>query len=150
MSKFKLACWLFACFLVLHSPCLAEVDAQAAAETPRKFFQAVNAKDYGGAWNLLTEDSKSRITTMVADDAKLPATDIRQMFDANDARLQAGFWDSLRGGGLVQQSLALQYQYTGEKDGALIVSAAAPSGPVEMIVKDEGGYKFGLAETYKF
>jgi hypothetical protein len=32
----------------------------------------------------------------------------------------------------------------------LIVTVTSPGGePIEMIVKDEGGYKFGYIETYK-
>ena len=151
MTKSKLALWVLACFLFLTGQALAEVNAEAAASAPQQFYQAVNVKDYGTAWNLLTSASKARITSMVAADAKLPEEQVRQLFDTNDASVQGGFWDSLRGGADTEVYAGLKYVYAGEKNGALIVNASDPAGgdkSLEMIVKDEGGYKFGLIETY--
>lgn len=127
------------------------VDPQAAADAPKKFYQLLNAKDYAGCWSLLTEASKASLASSIAADAKMETAAVRTMFEGNAPELQNGFWEALRTGSKPEIMVQATYTYVGPKDGALIVRLGEPGGKPEealdMIVKDENGYKYGLTET---
>ena len=141
--------------LLSSSAVLAQnVDPQAAADTPKKFYQSLSAKDYAGCWALLTEGSKSKLSSKIGEDAKLEASAVREMFDRNASELQNGFWEALRTQSQPELIVQGTFTYVGPKDGALIVRVSDPGGKAEdamdLIVKDENGYKYGLTETMNY
>lgn len=152
MTRIRAYGLLLAFVLLIASSAGAEVNPEAAAQAPLKFYQAVNAKNYAAAWGLLTEASKSRLTILVAEDAKQTPAEIRNLFDSSDPRIQAGFWDSFRGSAKPELYVTFAYKYTGDKAGSHVIQASDPGSQngktLDLVVKDEGGYKFGLVETY--
>lgn len=142
-------------FLLLSASAIAqEVNAQAVADAPKKFYQAVNAKDYPAAWSLLTEGSKSRLSEAIAADAKMEARAVRAMFDGNAPELQAGFWESFRTQSRPDLLVQLSFTYIGPSEAGFLVRMGGPNGggkdTTDLLVKDENGYKFGLTETMKY
>lgn len=141
--------------LLFTAPALSqEVDQQAIIDTPKRFYQAVNARDYPSAWSLLTETSKSRLSAAIAQDAKLEATAVRAMFEGNAPELRDGFWESLRAQSHPELLVQATYTFVGPQDGGFVVRLSGPNSKPEealdMLVKDENGYRFGLTETMKY
>jgi hypothetical protein len=140
-------------FLLLSAVAWAEgIDANAVAQTPARFYWAVQVKDYAQAWSLLTEATKARLAAVVAEEAKMPTPDVRALFEKSDPSVCQGFWESFRTGTRAELFVGLTYTYAGDMEGAHIVEVTDPGStqnkPLQMIVKDEGGYKYGLAETF--
>jgi hypothetical protein len=140
---------VMAAFLLL-GPVAAQPDTTTIAATPQRFYLAVAASDFATAWSLLTEHSKSQLSSLVADEAKMTADAVRQMFDANDARLQGGFWAALARDPAVKNLASAPFSYQGERpEGGFTVQAGLPGGEtLRLVVKDESGYKYGLAESF--
>lgn len=140
---------------VTVSPVTANPHASYAI-VPQLFYRAVEVKDYLTAWSLLTEASKVRIVSMVADEAKMSVAEVRALFDGNAQEIQDGFWASFREGDQVKLILSLNLQYSGQKDGFHVISATMPEEKggngqtMDILVKDENGPKFGIAETFQF
>ena len=139
--------------LLSTSAVLAEnVDPQAAADTPKKFYQSLSAKDYAGCWALLTEESKASLSSRIGEDAKMEATAVRALFESNAPELQGGFWEALRTQSHPEFIVQDTFTYVGPGEGGgLVIRATEPGGKPEeatdYIVKDESGYKYGLTET---
>ncbi len=146
----------FLSLLFLLSPASADTSPQGAVDVIKNFYHAVDAQDYPKAWGLLTEASKNRIVNMVAEEAALPANQIREMFDNTTDDIRDGFWKSFREGEQSKLVLSLDLKYAGEKDGFHVVSATMPAEEggngqtLEIFIKDENGPKFGIAETFQF
>lgn len=142
--------------LFFIAPSWADTTPQSAVDVIKTFYNAVDAQDYPKAWSLLSEASKSRIVAMVAEEAKLPNEQIRQMFDQTTEDIRDGFWASFRDGDQAKMILSLDLQYAGEKDGFHVVSATMPAEKggngqsMEILIKDENGPKFAIAETFQF
>ncbi len=142
--------------LFLLTPTWADTSPQAAVDVVKNFYHAVDAQDYPKAWSLLTEASKVRIVALVAEEAKMPAEQIRPLFDSTAQEVKDGFWDSFRNGEQTKLILSLDLQYGGQKDGFHVVSATMPvekggnGQSMDILVKDESGPKFGIAETFGF
>ena len=145
---------LLALLLLVSAPGRAEVDAQAAAQAPLKFYQSVNGKDYATAWSLLTEASKARLTALLANETKQPEAEVRELFETSDPSICAAFWDEFRNSARPDIYASLNYSYTGDRDGAHVISLTKPDSTdgnkLELLVKNEGGYKFALVESYNF
>lgn len=144
------------CLLLLLAPAWADTSPQAAVDVVKDFYHAVDAQDYPKAWSLLTEASKVRIVSMVADEAKMSVAEVRALFDGNAQEVRDGFWASFREGDQVKLVLSLNLQYSGQKDGFHVISATMPAEKggngqsLEILIKDENGPKFGIAETFEF
>lgn len=142
--------------LFLLAPAWADTSPQAAVDVVKDFYRAVDAQDYPKAWSLLTEASKVRIVAMVAEEAKMPVEQVRALFDTTAQEVKDGFWASFREGEQTKLILSLDLQYGGEKDGFHVISATMPEEKggngqsLDILVKDENGPKFGIAETFQF
>jgi hypothetical protein len=149
----KLYLLLSLLLLLASAPALAQVDAQAAAQVPLRFFQSINGKDYATAWSLLTEASKTRLSTLVAEEAKVPVEEVRQLFDSNDPAITGSFWADFRSSARPDIYLTRSYNYAADRDGFNVISLTKPGeeggdNSLELLVKNENGYKFALVESY--
>ena len=142
--------------LLLLAPAWAQTSPEAVVGTIRGFYQAIDAQDFGNAWSLLTEASKSRIVAMVAEEAKIPPEQVRPLFDNTAPEIRDGFWKSFAEGEQTKMVLNLTLEYKGEKDGFHVVTASMPveqggtGQTLDFLLKDEAGPKYGIAETFNF
>jgi hypothetical protein len=60
------------------------------------FVDAVMNKDYGTAWDLLSQPSKDYLIKAVADQSHLDPSDVASLFNATDPSVVRGFWTSFR------------------------------------------------------
>lgn len=153
MTKIRISGIFLALLFLLGAPVIAQ-DGNAAAEAPKAFFQAVNGQDFGTAWSLLTEGSKARISTLMAQETKLPLAEQRALFDNNDPKVQTQFWNDFRESSKASLYVGFTYTLAGEGENGLeVVKVSSPQNPdgqaIDLFVKNEGGYKFALAETFK-
>lgn len=128
-------------------------DTAAFASAPKQFFQAIVAKDYATAWGLLSEKTKLSLVATSAKEAKMSDAEMRKLFDTNDPAIQNGFWEAFRGSCKADVFVGFSYTY-GRQDGNMhIVQLRRPGAdtdkPLELQVYDEGGPKFGMAESFK-
>ncbi len=154
MKNIRLSGLLLALLFWIGSPILAQEGGAAAAEAPKAFFQAVNAQDFGTAWGLMTEASKNRISTLLSEETKLSVPEQRALFDNNDPKVQTQFWNDFRESSKANLYVGFTYTYGGPgEDGLEVVKVSAPQATegqtIDLFVKNEGGYKFGLVETFK-
>ncbi len=135
--------------LVVLITCLIQpAQAQDPAQAVKGFFQAVSARDYGRAWELLSSSSQNRIVAMVARDEEMSAEAVRQLFETRDPSICAGFWDSFRASSHSEVLAARDF---------ITSQVAGSRGSVRMEGNDarnfvtalEGGsWRFGLMETF--
>jgi len=134
--------------IILISCLVAPAQAQDPAHAVKGFFQAVNARDYGRAWDLLSSSSQNRIVTMVARDEEMSTEAVRRLFETRDPSVCAGFWDSFRASSH-SEILAGRTFTSGQ--------VAGNRGSVRMdgnderhfvTVLEEGSWRFGLMETF--
>ncbi len=154
MSGFRRLLAVFFFLFVFTSFAAAEVDTRAIAQTPLNFYKAIQAQNYIMGWNLLSEASKARISTVLAEDLKTTPQQARALIEADDARVRKGFWEPFRTAANVDIYLGFQYEYVGLENGVHLVRLSQPGAkdgkPSNVVVTEENGYKFGMVETYKF
>lgn len=129
------------------------VDTAAFASAPKQFFQAIVAKDYQTAWGLLSETTKANLVKTTAKEAKLDEAELRRLFDTNDPSIQKGFWSAFRESCKADVFVNFSYTYGRQVGGYHVVELRRPGSesdkPLELQVFDEGGPKFGMAESFK-
>jgi hypothetical protein len=128
-------------------------DTAAFASAPKQFFQAIVAKDYATAWGLLSEKTKKSLVATSAKEAKMSDEEMRKLFDTNDPAIQNGFWSAFRGSCKADVFVGFSYTYGRQVGDKHIVELRRPGAgadkALELEVYDEGGPKFGMAESFK-
>lgn len=129
------------------------VETATFASAPKHFFQAIVAKDYATAWGLLSEKSKKSLVATSAKEAEISDDEMRKLFDSNDPAIQNGFWEAFRGSCKADVFIGFSYTYGRQLGAKHIVELRRPGAdsdkPLELEVYDEGGPKFGMAESFK-
>lgn len=127
--------------------------------TVKNFYRYVDSKQYGKAWNSLTETSKQRITNMIVDKsneiAKGKATytysQIRKMMDQPGSEVSLSFWNSFRGSFKADYILPrAKFKMVSTTSKKSIVKLSLGTKFVNYKLFKEGGvWKVGYTETFK-
>ncbi|MHB2017422.1 MAG: hypothetical protein ACYCW6_10795 [Candidatus Xenobia bacterium] len=133
------------------APAAAPNGVSDAAAACHNFFSAVNSRDYGTAWKLLSHKSQDSLIDGVVKSDKIDQATVRQMFDSNDERLQRGFWDSFRESSKAVVYASADYRVESVKGDEAKVSFGknGDTAPTKLLAYHEAdGWKFGLMETF--
>jgi hypothetical protein len=123
-------------------------DAQSAVAL-RAFFAAVAAKDYATAWSAFSAKTQGWVAQSIADSANMTAAEVRKLLDANDDRVQRGFWDSFRTSSKPERfaQVAMNPGIAPGGDGAVQLTVDGQQMTV-LMSKEAGGWKVGWMETF--
>jgi hypothetical protein len=128
----------------LVAPAQAQKDP---AQAVKAFFQAVSARDYGRAWNLLSSTSQNRIVNMVANDEKMSTEAVRRLFETHDPSICTGFWDSFRASSH-SEILAGRTFITGQVVGNRGSVRMQENNEQNFVtVLEKGSWRFGMMES---
>lgn len=145
------------------APASGSSPASSAATTPKAltgysspsdavkgFFQAVNDKNYGVAWNSLTAKSQSEIIAMVAKDEKMEPKEVKEMFEQNQMPIQLGFWNSFRESSKTPQfTPQAAYKALSQNGDQASVELSSTNMKLEVKAFKEGdSWKTGYIETF--
>ncbi len=129
--------------LALAPPLRADEPAQAV----KGFFQAVVDSNYSRAWNLLSSHSQGRIVAAVARDEGLAAQDVRQLFESNAPAVRDGFWANFRSTSRSELLAPKTFGTLNLAGNRATVGLAGQDGTF-VAVREAGGWRFGLLETF--
>jgi hypothetical protein len=115
----------------------------------RAFFAAVAAKDYATAWSGFSAKTQTLVAQNIAASANLTAADVRKLLDANDDRIQRGFWDSFRGSSKPERfgQVTMTPGIVPLADGAVKLTVNGQD-MTFLMYKEAGGWKVGWMETF--
>jgi hypothetical protein len=132
-------------FVILIFSGVAANAEDAPDVVAHKFFQAVNSKDYGVAWKILTKKSQNSIVQAVASASKLKPAKVKVLFEKDEKTVQNGFWDSFRLSSKADQVAGATFK-TASKDAK--TARVTFSAKLPILMFNEGGWKFGLFESF--
>jgi hypothetical protein len=124
-------------------------DAQAVVAL-RGFFVSVAAKDYAPAWSAFSAKTQAWVAQSIAESASMPVAEVRSLLDANDDRVQRGFWDSFRESSKpdVFTGMAMTPAAAPGADAAVKVNGANVKDMTILMYKEAGRWKVGWMETF--
>ena len=116
----------------------------------RTFYQSVLGDKFDVSWKVLSKASQDKIVSMVAEEEKMNADEVRKLFDSNDAKIQAGFWQSFKNSSKVDQYVpAATYK---------LVKTEGDTAQVQLVnklvvldskaYKENGEWKMGYVESF--
>lgn len=140
---------LLICVLSVATPVFAADGGPVVAL--RTFFTDVTKQDYAAAWAAFTRRSQDGIVNLVADSDHMTAAEVRKLFDSNDQRIQAGFWESFRNSSqsatFVEVAMAPGGALNGSDDSVVMTLANGNTVSLQMF-REGGVWKVGWMETF--
>jgi len=117
----------------------------------RAFFTEVAGQNYAPAWSAFTRRSQDGIVASVAGSEHMTPADVRKLFDADDQRIRAGFWDSFKNSSqaatFVEVAMAPGGALNGSDDSVVMTLPNGNTVALQMF-REGGVWKVGWMETF--
>ena len=124
---------------------VARAQTSPAAIT-LQFFQSVASKDYGTSWALLSKKTQDDLVSLMSAQLKVDPDTVREAFRTNDPKAQSLFWEDFRTSSHADRYAILKFEDTARN--GKTASVKVQGVPVVFQMFDQGGWKFGLEETF--
>jgi hypothetical protein len=115
-------------------------------QAAHQFFQAVTDGQFPQAWSLLTRKTQDALVQALADKTHLAPAIVREAFRNNSSDDVRAFWGAFRVSAKAPQFAAIQFGKA-DVDGKM-ARVLIPGTKVNLLMFDEGGWKFGLQESF--
>jgi hypothetical protein len=137
-------------FIIFLNAAPAAAASNDPAAALRAFLTSVDQKDYAAAWSDFTRSTQDAIVKSVANNEHMDAAQVHSLFDANDSRIDAGFWDSFRksstAGALAQYGMTSDVFGNGANAEVRILTGGRTV-TIKMFL-EVGAWKVGWMETF--